>query len=292
MIKKGIILAGGSGTRLYPASLSVSKQLLPVYDKPMIYYSLSILMLAKIRDILIISTPQDAGQFQSLIKDGSQWGLNLSYAAQEKPEGLPQAYIIAEEFLNGAPSAMVLGDNIMHGANLSTSLVAASQKTRGATIFAHETRKPQNFGIINYNEDGDPVGIEEKPAHPKSNHAVTGLYFFDERAPEIARTLKPSARGETEITDIIRFYLEEKTLDVTHFGRGFFWLDAGLHDSMLEASQFIAMIERHQRFKVGCPEEIAWRSGWISDEDMLAMAKGPLAKSGYGKYLEEIVADK
>ncbi|MBX2833446.1 MAG: glucose-1-phosphate thymidylyltransferase RfbA [Micavibrio sp.] len=291
MITKGIILAGGSGTRLYPATLAISKQLLPVYDKPMIYYPLTILMLAGIRDVLIISTPHDLPQFETLLRDGSQWGINLSYAVQEHPEGLPQAYTIAREFLNGEPSAMILGDNIIYGARLSAPLLQACEKPKGATIFTYQTREPERFGIINLDKKQVPVSIEEKPKNPKSNNAITGLYFFDERASDIAADLKPSARGETEITDMIRFYMEEKTLGVAQLGRGYFWLDAGLHDSMLESSKFVAMIERHQRFKVGCPEEVAWRQEWITDDELLKIAHGPLVKSGYGQYLEEIIND-
>ncbi len=290
MKRKGIILAGGTGTRLYPATLAVNKQLLPVYDKPMIYYPLSILMLAGIQEILIISTPEDQPKFQSLLGDGSAWGLSFSYAVQEKPEGLPQAYTIAEEFLDGAPSAMILGDNIIYGALLEPLLVQARDKERGATIFTYGMPNPERFGVLYFNEDRTPKEIVEKPKNPTSNHAVTGLYFFDNRAPEIAKTLKPGSRGELEITDLIRFYIEEKSLNAFALGRGYTWIDTGLHDSLLEASEFIAIIEKRQRYKIGCPEEIAWRKNWISDEALLKLARGPLAKSGYGEYLESLVA--
>ncbi len=289
MIQKGIILAGGSGTRLTPMTISVSKQLLPVYDKPMIYYPLSVLMLAGIRDILIITTPEDHLNFKNLFDNGERWGLNIEFAIQHKPDGLPQAYLIGEEFLNGQGSAMVLGDNIIYGANLGSSLKQACREETGATIYTYETPDPERFGVINFDKKGHPASIEEKPKKPKSHSAVTGIYFFDERAPAIARDLKPSKRGETEITDMIKFYLKEKSLRVEQLGRGHFWLDAGTHDSMLEASQFVAMIERHQRYKVGCIEEIAWRQGWIDDQHLLKMARGPLAKSGYGQYLEGLI---
>lgn len=289
MIKKGIILAGGSGTRLYPTTLAVSKQLLPVYDKPMIYYPLSILMLAGIKDIFIITTPEDNMHFRNLLKDGSQWGIKITYAIQDQPEGIPQAYTIAEGFLSGEGSAMILGDNILYGANISQPLQKACNLEQGATIFTYQTTEPERFGIIDFDKNNNPLSIEEKPTSPKSNHAITGLYFFDGRAPEIARKLKPSERGETEIIDMIQYYLDHDCLNVSPLGRGHLWLDAGTHSSMLEASQFISMVERHQRYKIGCPEEISWRRGWISSEELHAMATGPLAKSGYGNYLENLI---
>lgn len=289
MNRKGIILAGGSGTRLYPATLVTNKQLLPVYDKPMIYYPLSILMLAGIREVMIISTPQDLPRFEMLLGDGSEWGMKFVYAEQESPEGLPQAYLIAEEFLNGGPSAMILGDNIVYGAMLEPHLITARDREKGATIFTYGMPDPERFGVLYFNEDREPVDIIEKPKNPTSNHAITGLYFFDHRASDIARNLKKSARGEYEITDVIRFYLEEKTLDPIPLGRGYTWIDTGLHESLLEAGEFIGMVERRQRYKIGCPEEIAWRKGWISDDQMLTLARGKLAKSGYGEYLEKLV---
>ncbi len=289
MNRKGIILAGGSGTRLYPATLVVNKQLLPVYDKPMVYYPLSILMLAGIREILLITTPEDGPKFQYLLGDGSDWGLSLSYATQDAPEGLPQAYTIGEKFLNGAPSTMILGDNIIYGAVLEPLLKQASEKESGATVFTYGMPSPERFGVMYFNDDRTPKEIVEKPTNPQSNHAVTGLYFFDERAPEIAKSLKKSERGEYEITDVIRHYLQEKTLDVLPLGRGYTWIDTGLHESLLEAGEFIAMVEKRQRYKIGCPEEIAWRKKWITDEQMLALAHGRLRKSGYGEYLENLV---
>ena len=289
MKRKGIILAGGSGTRLYPATLVVNKQLLPVYDKPMIYYPLSILLLTGIREILIISTSEDQPRFRALLGDGSQWGVALSYEIQEKPAGLPQAYTIGEKFLDGAPSAMILGDNIVYGAFLEPFLKQARDKEHGACVFTYGMQNPERFGVMYFDEDRNPIEIVEKPKNPTSNHAVTGLYFFDERAPEIAKTLKPSARGELEITDMIRFYMEEKTLEAIPLGRGYTWIDTGLHESLLEAGEFIAMVEKRQRYKIGCPEEIVWRKGWITDEQMLTIARGSLAKSGYGEYLESLV---
>lgn len=289
MKRKGIILAGGSGTRLYPATLAVNKQLLPVYDKPMIYYPLSILMLTGIRDILLISTPEDQPRYKLLLGDGSAWGINLSYAIQETPAGLPQAYTIAEDFLAGAPSAMILGDNIIYGAFLEPFLKQAMETGKGGTVFTYGVKDADRFGVMYFNEDGTPAEVVEKPKNPQSNHAVIGLYFFDERAPQIAKGLKPSARGEFEITDMIRFYLQEKTLGVIPLGRGYTWIDTGLHESLLEASEFIAMVEKRQRHKIGCPEEISWRKGWLTDDQMLKIARGPLAKSGYGEYLESLV---
>lgn len=289
MKRKGIILAGGSGTRLYPATLVVNKQLLPVYDKPMIYYPLSILMLTGIREILIISTPEDSPRYKQLLGDGSEWGVSFSYATQDAPEGLPQAYTIGEKFLDGAPSTMILGDNIIYGAVLEPLLKSAYEKEAGATVFTYGMPNPERFGVMYFNDDRTPKEVVEKPKNPESNHAVTGLYFFDKRAPEIAKSLTKSVRGELEITDMVRFYLQEKTLDVLPLGRGYTWIDTGLHDSLLEASEFIAMVEKRQRYKIGCPEEIAWRKKWISDDQMLAMARGKLLKSGYGEYLESLV---
>ncbi len=289
MKRKGIILAGGSGTRLFPATLVVNKQLLPVYDKPMVYYPLSILMLSGLREVLIISTPEDQDKFKFLFGDGSAWGMSFAYETQAAPEGLPQAYTIAEKFLDGAASTMILGDNIIHGAFLEPQLVKARDKEKGATVFTYGMQNPERFGVLYFNEDRTPKEIIEKPKNPTSNHAVTGLYYFDGRAPEIAKGLTKSARGEYEITDMIRFYMNEKTLDVSPMGRGYTWIDTGLHESLLEAGEFIAMVEKRQRYKIGCPEEIAWRKGWINDEQMLALARGKLAKSGYGEYLESLV---
>ncbi len=289
MKRKGIILAGGSGTRLYPATLAVNKQLLPVYDKPMIYYPLSILMLTGIRDILLISTPEDQPRFKYLLGDGSAWGISFSYAIQETPAGLPQAYTIGEKFLDGAPSAMILGDNILYGAFLEPFLKRARDNMTGATVFTYGIQNPERFGVMYFNEDRTPSEVVEKPKNPISNHAITGLYFFDERAPEIAKGLKAGSRGELEITDMIRFYLKEKSLEVIPLGRGYTWIDTGLHESLLEASEFIAMVEKRQRHKIGCPEEISWRKGWLTDDQMLTIARGPLAKSGYGEYLESLV---
>ena len=289
MKRKGIILAGGSGTRLYPATLAVNKQLLPVYDKPMIYYPLSILMLTGIREILLISTPEDQPRYQALLGDGSAWGISLSYAVQETPAGLPQAYTIGEKFLDGAPSAMILGDNILYGAFLEPFLKQALEAEKGGTVFTYGVKDAERFGVMYFNEDRTPAEVVEKPKDPQSNHAIIGLYFFDERAPEIARNLKPGTRGEFEITDMIRFYLKEKSLDVIPLGRGYTWIDTGLHDALLEASEFIAMVEKRQRHKIGCPEEVSWRKGWITDDQMLKMARGLLAKSGYGEYLESLV---
>ncbi len=289
MKRKGIILAGGSGTRLYPATLAVNKQLLPVYDKPMIYYPLSILMLTGIREILLISTPEDQPRYQALLGDGSAWGISLSYAVQETPAGLPQAYTIGEKFLDGAPSAMILGDNILYGAFLEPFLKQALEAEKCGTVFTYGVKDAERFGVMYFNEDRTPAEVVEKPKDPQSNHAIIGLYFFDERAPEIARNLKPGTRGEFEITDMIRFYLKEKSLDVIPLGRGYTWIDTGLHDALLEASEFIAMVEKRQRHKIGCPEEVSWRKGWITDDQMLKMARGLLAKSGYGEYLESLV---
>lgn len=281
---KGIILAGGSGTRLHPATLAISKQLLPVYDKPMIYYPLSTLMLAGIRDILIISTPQDTPRFEQLLGDGSQWGLNLSYAVQPNPDGLAQAYIIGADFVGNNPSALVLGDNIFYGHDFHKLLLNAQQRPEGATVFSYHVHDPERYGVAEFDKDGKVLSLEEKPSEPKSNYAVTGLYFYDNQAVDLVRDLKPSARGELEITDLNKLYLAQNQLHVEAMGRGYAWLDTGTHDSLLDASQFIATIESRQGLKVACPEEIAFRQGWIDAEQLNKLA-APLAKNGYGQYL-------
>ena len=291
MQRKGIILAGGSGTRLHPATLAVSKQLLPVYDKPMVYYPLSALMLAGMRDVLVISTPQDTPRFEALLGDGSKWGMHFSYCVQPSPDGLAQAFILGRSFVGDAPSALVLGDNIFYGHDFHALLARAHQRTLGSTVFAYHVTDPERYGVVEFDAAKRALSIEEKPQLPKSNYAVTGLYFYDEQVCDIAAHIKPSARGELEITEVNAQYLRQGQLDVEIMGRGYAWLDTGTHDSLLEAGQFIATLERRQGLKVACPEEIAYRAGWIGAEHLERLA-APMLKNGYGQYLMQVLREK
>ena len=290
MKRKGIILAGGSGTRLYPATKVVSKQLLPVFDKPMIYYPLSTLMLADVREVLIISTPQDTPLFKELMGNGSQWGLEIEYAVQPSPDGLAQALIIGEKFLNSAPSVLILGDNIFYGHALHENLSAADQRESGATVFAYRVHDPERYGVVEFNQDGTVLSLEEKPKVPRSNYAVTGLYFYDQHASSYAKQIKPSHRGELEITDLNKVYLEREQLCVERMSRGYAWLDTGTHESLVEAHQFVQTIEHRQGLKVACPEEIAFRKGWISEVTLKGLAQ-PMLKNGYGQYLMQVIKE-
>ena len=291
MNRKGIILAGGSGTRLHPATLAMSKQLLPVYDKPMVYYPLSTLMLAGMRDVLIISTPQDTPRFQALLGDGRRWGMNLSYCVQPSPDGLAQAFILGRQFVGGAPSALVLGDNIFYGHDFQALLNRANQRSVGASVFAYHVHDPERYGVVEFDGQRRALSIEEKPKKPKSNYAVTGLYFYDEQVCDIAADIQPSARGELEITEVNARYLTQGQLEVEIMGRGYAWLDTGTHDSLLDAGQFIATLEKRQGLKVACPEEIAYRAGWINAGELEAQAQ-PMLKNGYGQYLMQVLGEK